>query len=363
MQSTHSPSAVQKLFCALPESIDGVFVSSPENIYYLCGFDYEDGYLLLSRAGCILFTDFRYEEAARKSVTDEFCVELITALRAKQLSEAAHRLGITTLGYEDRTLSCAKYHYFQKESAELNWTPLGELLLELRSKKSEAEIDCIRKAQRIAEAALSATLPLLCPGMTEIEVAAELEYQMRKRGAQGNAFDTIAISGSATSLPHGTPQNRPLQQGFLTMDFGARYGGYCSDMTRTVYLGTPTQQQRAVYECVLTAQLAALSKIQCGADCGAVHATAAAIIDGAGYRGCFGHGLGHGVGLQIHEQPRLSPSGTGVKLQAGHVVTVEPGIYLAGKYGVRIEDMVAVFDDHVENLTVFSKEFTQIEGF
>lgn len=349
-----------RLFAALPPEVDAVLVTSEENIRYLCGFAYQDGHLLLTRRGCVLFTDFRYREAASAAVGADFTVEMITALRAKQLYEAAKERGVKTVAYEDKTLSCAMLHYFQKDAPDLTWWPLGDTLLRLRSVKTVEEIDCIRRAQRIAEAALAETLPLLSCNMTEIELAAELEYRMRRHGSEGVAFSTIAISGTATSLPHGEGQNRPLQKGFLTMDFGARVEGYCSDMTRTVYLGRASEAERRVYETVRTAQEVALSKIAFGADCGAIHAAAAKVIDGAGYAGCFGHGLGHGVGLYIHEEPRLSPSGTGTKLCAGHVVTVEPGIYLAGQYGVRIEDMVAVGEQDVENLTCFPKDFLEI---
>ncbi len=352
--------ALSRLFAALPPEVDGAFITSPENIRYFCGFAYQDGYLLLTRSGCTLFTDFRYREAAQAAVGADFTVEMITALRAKQLAECAAAYGARRLAYEDKTLSCATFRYFQNDTPTVEWTPLGDLPLRLRSIKTPDEIDCIRRAQRIAEAALAETLPLLSCDMTELDVAAELEYRMRRHGSEGTAFDTIAISGTATSLPHGEPQNRRLQKGFLTMDFGARVEGYCSDMTRTVYLGHPSKQEREVYETVRTAQEVALSRIALGADCGAIHAAAAKIIDGAGYAGCFGHGLGHGVGLYIHEEPRLSPSGTGTALCVGHVVTVEPGIYLAGQYGVRIEDMVALLEHGAENLTRFPKELCEL---
>ncbi len=352
---------IEKLFALLGNDADGALITTERNCYYFSGFDFSDGCLLLTPTQCVLFTDFRYEEAAKSAVDQSiFRIEKITALRGKQLCEVARELGISKLGYEDSDLSCAMFDYYRKDSEGIAWVPLQKKILELRTFKSRFEMDLIRKAQRIAESALDETLKRFSPTMTEIELAAELEYQMKKGGAQKPSFDTIAISGAQSALPHGTPRNVPLQKGFLTLDFGATYQGYCSDMTRTFYLGVASSEEKRVYETVLTAQRVALAKAEIGADCAMVHMAAQKIIDGAGYEKCFGHGLGHGVGLYIHEEPRLSPSGAGVKLQEGHVVTVEPGIYLQGQYGVRIEDMIAVHHYGVENMTEAKKEFTEL---
>ncbi len=354
---------IERLFALLAEQgtpAEGVLITSPENVFYYCGFWYEDGYLFLTQDRCVLFTDFRYREAAEAQVGEPFRVEMITALRGKQLKETAASLSVGTLAYENTKMSCASFAYWQEQVTGVEWIPLGQTILMQRSKKEEREIDIIRCAQRIAEAALEETLPLLKMEMTEIEVAAELEYRMRRHGAQGVAFQTIAVCADGSALPHGVPRNQKLQKGFLTMDFGARYQGYCSDMTRTVHLGLATEEEKRVYETVRIAQLAAISKIELGADCGMIHSVASKIIDGAGYAGCFGHGLGHGVGLDVHEAPRLSPSGTGTRLEVGHVVTVEPGIYLARQYGVRIEDMIAMHQDGAENLALAPKEWMEI---
>jgi Xaa-Pro aminopeptidase len=352
---------IEKLFALLGEEADGALITTERNCYYFSGFDFSDGCLLLTPTQCVLFTDFRYEEAAKATVDQSiFRIEKITALRGKQLCEVARELGISKLGYEDADLSCAMFDYYRKDSEGLTWVPLQKKIMQLRTFKSQNEIDLICKAQRIAEGALAETLKRFVPTMTEIEMAAELEYQMRKGGSQKPSFDTIAISGAHSALPHGVPQNVPLQKGFLTLDFGATYQGYCSDMTRTFYLGVASSEEKRVYETVLTAQKVALAKAQIDADCAMLHLAAQKVIDGAGYEKCFGHGLGHGVGLYIHEEPRLSPSGAGVKLTQGHVVTVEPGIYLEGRYGVRIEDMIAVCANGVENLTKAPKEFTQL---
>ena len=195
--------------------------------------------------------------------------------------------------------------------------------------------------------------------MTEIEVAAELEYFMRKSGADGFAFETIAVSGVSSSLPHGTPKNVKLRPGFLTMDYGARVGGYCSDMTRTVVIGKADAEMKKLYNTVLSAQQAALDFLRAGVDCAAADKVARDIID-KDYEGAFGHSLGHSVGLFIHESPNLSSRSVGRILRGGEVVTVEPGIYLSGKYGCRIEDMVLITENGIENFTKSPKELVEI---
>ena len=199
------------------------------------------------------------------------------------------------------------------------------------------------------------------PNMTEIEVAAELEYLMRRAGASGFAFDTIAVSGDASALPHGTPRNVKLKPGFLTMDFGAKYKGYCSDMTRTIVIGKADNEIKKLYNTVLEAQRLGLAAIKAGADCKECDDAARNYIDSfKEYNGAFGHSLGHGVGLFIHESPRVSKVGAGRKLRVGEIVTVEPGIYLYGKYGCRIEDMVAVTENGCYNFTHSTKELIEI---
>ena len=197
--------------------------------------------------------------------------------------------------------------------------------------------------------------------MTEIEVAAEIEYVMRKNGSEGPAFDTIAVSGDGSSLPHGVPRNVKLKQGFLTLDFGARYKGYCSDMTRTVSIGKADEEMKHLYATVLSAQLSALKILREGVLCADADAAARSVIDSVPeYKGAFGHSLGHGVGLYVHEAPSLSPRAKEKNLRSGEIVTVEPGIYLAGKYGVRIEDMVKIEQGGILNFTKSGKELIEI---
>jgi len=240
----------------------------------------------------------------------------------------------------------------------LNREVLGGIIEELRAVKDEREIESIRRAQEIADTAYSQLLKMLTPNMTEADIACELEYIMRKNGAEDKSFDTIAVSGPSSSLPHGVPSNVKLRRGFLTMDFGAVVDGYHSDMTRTVCIGGADGDMKRLYGTVLTAQESALDFIRAGVKCSDCDRVARDIID-ADYKGCFGHSLGHGVGLDIHESPTLSQKCDRL-LTAGNVVTVEPGIYINGKYGCRIEDFVLVGENSAENFVKSPKELIEI---
>ncbi|MBQ7836170.1 MAG: aminopeptidase P family protein [Clostridia bacterium] len=230
----------------------------------------------------------------------------------------------------------------------------------MRRIKTAEEVGCIIKAQRIAEKSYYELLPRISVDATETELAAELEYIMKKNGSEGVSFDTIAVSGKNSALPHGVPRNVKLEKGFLTFDFGAVCNGYRSDMTRTVCIGKADSAMKRLYDTVLKAQIAVLEVVGQGGSCFKMDKIARDIIEGAGYKGAFGHSLGHGVGLQIHELPNLSPSAGDKRLCAGDIVTVEPGIYLGGKYGCRIEDMVYIANDSAENLTCMEKELIEI---
>jgi Xaa-Pro aminopeptidase len=229
----------------------------------------------------------------------------------------------------------------------------------MMSIKTPEEMAKIRKAQEITDKAFAAVLPLLRPDMKETDVAAELEYQMKKFGASDKSFDTIAVSGTNSARPHGVPRPVQLEKGFLTMDFGCIYEGYCSDMTRTVVIGKADADMKKVYDTVLQAQLAAIEAVREGMTGEGLDRIARDIIYGAGYEGCFGHGLGHGVGLLIHEPLRISALGK-KPLEKGHVFTVEPGIYLKGKYGVRIEDMIQMTAEGPLDITKSPKNLIEI---
>lgn len=350
-----------KLRARLAEKgIDALLVTSELNQRYLCGYPFTDGVLLITKTRAIMLTDFRYYEEAQKKAFSEFEIEM-PETRIAFIIDALKNENVKTLGYENETLSCADFQRYSERLSEFTFAPIGGMLEAIREIKDPEELEKMAKAQSIADAAFATLLLGMHPEMTEIDVALELEFQMRRGGAENVSFETIAVSGDASALPHGKPRPIKLQKGFLTMDFGALYDGYCSDMTRTVSIGRADDEMKRLYATVLKAQLAGLQSIRPGADCAACDMAARDIIDGTkGYEGCFGHSLGHGVGLFIHESPRLSKAGKGTKLVPGHVVTVEPGIYVFGKYGCRIEDMVAVTEDGYRNFASSPKELIEL---
>lgn len=349
------------LMSRIPADIDALLITSEKNQHYLSGFPFSDGYLLLTRKAAVLLTDSRYIESAKKEANPEFTVITMKGGLAASCMPYLEDVHAKVIGYEDYFLSCRDLSRLREIFPDAEFAPIGTVIEDLRVYKDEDEMKKIIAAQRIAEGALAHLLTVLTPDMTEIEVAAELEYEMRKRGAQGTSFDTIAVSGSMSAVPHGVPQNRKLEKGFLTMDFGALYDGYCSDMTRTIVIGKADAEMKKVYQTVLSAQQAAIEAAHLGMNCAELDKVARDLIDATEYAGKFGHGLGHGVGMFIHERPAVSRGGKDTVLQPGHVVTVEPGIYLEGKYGVRIEDMLICHADCVEDITLAPKELIEIE--
>lgn len=344
---------LEKVRAAFLDFADAFLITDELNIRYVCGFDYTDGFLLITSNRAFLFADSRYIEAAKSSVTHDFEPVLLNKKRTELIKNTLP--SIKRLAFENASMTCAELSAYQNGLDTVEFIPVGKLVEKIRNVKSELEKEYTVKAQRIAESAFTHILGFISPEATEVDIAVELEYYMRKNGADRIAFDTIAVSGSASSLPHGVPRRKRLEKGFLTMDFGAKYKGYCSDMTRTVCIGKPTEEMKRVYSTVLKAQTAALEYIAQGKKCADADKVARDIITSAGYGKCFGHSLGHGVGLYIHEPISLSPSSVET-LSSGNIVTVEPGIYLEGRFGVRIEDMVYVTDNGNENLTKANKE-------
>ncbi|MBQ2757946.1 MAG: aminopeptidase P family protein [Clostridia bacterium] len=340
-------------------------ISSVVNRFYLSLFTYHDGYLLVFPDRAFLLTDFRYAEAAEHEADRAFEILCPGETMFGAVAELLRAHGATTLLFEESDLTVASLERLTDKLAPTGVQTVGgvgAILARLRAYKDEGELAAMTRAQALTDAAFSHILKLLTPTMREIDVALELEYFMRREGAQGIAFDTIAVSGTASALPHGVPRDKTLEKGFLTMDFGARVGGYCADMTRTVVIGRADAEMKRLYNTVLCAQQTALDMAAWGVSCRALDLAARAVIDGAGYVGCFGHALGHGVGVEVHEAPRLSQRvSPEALLEKGHVVTVEPGIYLKGRYGCRIEDMIAVLPDgRVHNFTKSTKELIEI---
>ncbi|MBQ9087061.1 MAG: aminopeptidase P family protein [Clostridia bacterium] len=346
---------LQKFQAALAETdADAALISSELHQRYLSDFDYTDGYLLITPTLAYLLTDFRYIEAAEAQVKN-FTILRPAGTMIEEIERLISKHVLRRIAIEDASLSYADFTRFSKALSQATLCPGASRILEgLRIIKTPEELEKIARAQEIADQAFDHILGFLSPERTEQEVALELEFFMRKLGAENVSFQTIAVSGPASSLPHGVPAPVRLRPGFLTMDYGALYQGYCSDMTRTVVIGKADEDMKKLYNTVLDAQLAALETLEEGKVCRDVDEVARSIIRNAGYGDCFGHGLGHGVGMRIHEAPRLSPAAPKESvLKRGHVVTVEPGIYLAGKYGCRIEDMVAI--DHDGSIRNFAR--------
>lgn len=338
--------------------LDAVWVTGGVNHRYMSGFDNPDGELVIGAYTAVALEDFRYYEAAKNEID---CQDFEVMMLSRQCNLKACISGMyRRVGYEDDRITCRRLENLKKQLPDVEFVPCGEVFDIMRRTKTREETDCIIRAQRIAEKSFEELLPRITYDATETELAAELEYIMKKNGSEGVSFDTIAVSGKNSALPHGVPRNVKLEKGFLTFDFGAVYKGYHSDMTRTVVVGKADEAMKKLYNTVLEAQLAGLEAVGPGESCFKMDKIARDIIDGAGYKGAFGHSLGHGVGLEIHETPNLSPSSGDNKLMPGDIVTVEPGIYLAGKYGCRIEDMVYITDTGAENLTLMKKDLIEI---
>ncbi len=334
---------------------DAAIISSEINIRYLCDINYTDGYLLISANRAYLLADFRYIEAA-KSGAKGFEVIMPPYTMTDCLAELAAQNKFASIAIEECEVSCSEFEKLMsampKEVSLVHGA--SEILKCQRTVKLEYELERIAAAQEITDKAFSHILSVLSYSMTEKDVALELEYFMRRNGAEATAFDTIAVSGPASSLPHGVPSDVPLRRGLLTMDFGAKYQGYCSDMTRTVAIGRLSDEEEYVYNTVLRAQATALDGLYEGILCRDADALARDVITNAGFGAAFGHSLGHGVGMFIHESPRFAPRAQeDARLCRGNVVTVEPGIYLEGRFGCRIEDMIAL--DNNGNIVNFTK--------
>ena len=338
--------------------VDAMMLTHQANRFYASGVDATgtDALCVVTRSKHYYITDARYIEEAQKKVVGAVvqCTSH-TVNYTDYLKEIIASCGISKMGYEENYLTCAG---LQKYEADLDCTfvPVEKIVTDLRQSKGEDEVACMVAAQRIAERALDEILTFIKPGMTEREIAAKIVYDMLRFGADKISFDPIVVAGPNGSLPHGHPGDRPVQSGdFITMDFGCKVGGYCSDMTRTVALGEPSEEMRRVYDTVLRAQLAGIELMQVGVIGYEIHNAAAKVIGDAGYGAYFGHGYGHSVGIEIHEGPNAAPKGT-VPIPAGAVVTAEPGIYLPGQFGVRIEDMIHFTAKGPVNLTEAKKE-------
>ena len=332
--------------------LDALLITDEKNQRYALGFPFTDGAVLIARRGAWLFTDSRYIEAAELAAGDIADIVLFDAQHPLTdcIRTVISRERLSRIGAEEEKLSHAGFLRYEKAlgvKLEAGQTRLSTL----RSAKSEEEIAAMREAQGIAEAALAETLLLIRPGMSEREIAAELVYRMLRHGGEGNSFDPIVVTGKKTSMPHGVPGDELVEEGdFVTMDFGCLKHGYCSDMTRTVAVGHATEEMRNIYSIVLEAQLAGIAAARAGIPGRDIDAAARGVITRTGYGEYFGHGFGHSLGLDIHEAPNANTRGE-EPMPIGAVVSAEPGIYLPGRFGVRIEDVMVLRETGAEVIT------------
>lgn len=342
---------LHKYLSVLDANVDGLLLTSRYSRYYGAEYDIAEGVAVVSKSGCRYFTDSRYIEAAQNGIKDFEVLQMDHENPYDaRINTAIADFGITTLGYEEEYLTVAELQFYEK-TLHAKLVPYNAAIHQFRGAKEEWELELMKKAQDITDLAFSEVLGRIKVGMTEKQLQAELIYCMLKNGADGPAFSPIVVSGPKTSLPHGVPGDRVIQEGdFITMDFGALYQGYCADMTRTVAVGYATDEMQKVYDTVLQAQLAGIAAAKAGVLGKSVDNTARKVIEDAGYGQYFGHGFGHSVGLEIHEKPNCGRFSEEIMVENA-VASAEPGIYIPGKFGVRIEDVLIYKQDGTENIT------------
>ena len=342
---------IDKYLSLLNEEVDGLLLTSPYSRYYGAEFEISEGVAIVSKKGCRYFTDSRYIESAEAGIKyfEVLPINQFTGF-IQRINDAIEDFGITTLGYEEAYLTVAEFRNYEK-NLNARLVPFNKEISSFRATKEDWELQLMLKAQEITDKAFSEILTRIKPGMTELELQAELIYCLYKNGGTGLAFSPIVVSGPNTSLPHGVAGERVIQEGdFVTLDFGASYKGYCADMTRTVAVGYATEEMKKVYETVLKAQETGIAATHAGVIGRDIDAAARKVITDAGYGEYFGHGYGHSLGLEIHEAPNPNPGNAG-PMPAGALCSAEPGIYLPGRFGVRIEDVTMITENGVINIT------------
>ena len=336
--------------------IEALLILNPQNIRYLSNFSGSVALMLVTMKDSLLLVDFCYLEQARHEVKGGSDIKLVESNFFDELRLTLDGLNLKRVGFESEHLTYDKYVNLYENLKDFKLMPTRGFVEILRSIKDKEEIEKISKAAHISDQVFKEVFGLIKPGIAEVEIATEIEYLMRKFGAEKASFETIVASGSNSAMPHARPTERKLKKGDLVkIDLGAVYKGYCSDMTRMIVLGQPDREKQKIYNLVLSAQEAALSEARSGISCGELDGIARKIIADEGYSDNFGHNLGHGVGLEAHEYPTLGPNCDDL-LKNGMVFTVEPGIYFKDFGGVRIEDLVVLQDDGLEVLTKSPKE-------
>jgi len=350
---------LRRLRVSLEEKgLDAILISQRENVRYLSGFTGSSGWLLISGQDAVLATDFRYTEQAERESTD-FQITQIKQQLHDWLPGMVSDLGWHKLGFEANSISYDSYHKLsdaiKTRQVNLKLIPTTSIAEQLRSTKEPGELVFIKKAVELTDAIFEQAKSVIRPGLMEREAAWEIEKNLRQEGSEGIAFEIIVASGSNSALPHAQPTEKTICSGEpILIDLGARINGYCSDFSRTIFVGEPNRTFQDIYDVVLKAQTAAIEGIESNMDAPQADRFARSIIEQAGYGDCFGHGLGHGVGLAVHEAPTINPSSSD-SLTDGMVFTIEPGIYLAGQGGVRIEDLIVLEDGKARVLSQGSK--------
>ena len=341
--------------CLKERGLDAMLITSAPGEFYAAGF-HGEGVAVITPDKSWYWTDSRYIEAAGQIVSGaEVAMPAAGMNYRKLVQQVVERCGVKMLGFEDEYMSVSD-HRLWSEALTAELVPASGLLTDLRMIKDGDELAAMREAQRVTDEAFSEILNDIKPGISESEIAARLTYLMACKGAERNSFDPIVATGANGSKPHAVPGAALVRSGqFVTMDFGCVVGGYCSDMTRTVAVGQPSDEMKLVYDTVLKAQLAGIAAARGGVKGSDVHNAAAQVIAAAGYGDCFGHGFGHSLGIEIHENPRFSPFWD-KPIPAGAMLSAEPGIYLPGKFGVRIEDVIMLTDDGCIDITNSPKE-------
>jgi Xaa-Pro aminopeptidase len=340
--------------------VEGLLVTHPADWYYLTGFTGESGALVVMRRETTLLTDGRFVGQAKAEVTGIGVVQQKGSL-LESTGEFLTSSKAKSVGFEATQLSVSQYGALRKAAGRgCKWKPVAGLVASLRMQKDAQELAVMRRAAILAGRVLEETIPLLKTGVREFEIAAEIEYQMRKTGAAGAAFETIVAFGERAALPHARPTAKRLKKNeFVVLDLGAILAHYCSDITRTFYYGKAPERVRRWYKAVQDAQVAAIATVKNGVLCGDVDTAARQVLEGQGLGKYFVHSTGHGLGLEVHEEPRIA-RGQKKRLEAGNVVTIEPGIYIEGVGGIRIEDDVAVHADRIEVLTRITRDLIEI---
>lgn len=339
--------------------LQAIFINKKEDVFYFSSFKGDDTFLFITLDNAYIITDFRYIEQAKK---EAFSFEIIRTENNlwDKLNDIILHEKISHIGIQEQYISLSSYKNYTSNLHEITFVEIDNIPKKLRMKKTSQELSCIRDAVKVADDAFSHIINNIQVGMTEKEISLELEYFMRKNNASGVSFETIVASGVRSCMPHGVASNKIIEYGdTITLDYGAIYNNYCSDMTRTIFIGEPNKQILKIYDIVKSAQLQAIEKAKPGVTVCDIDKAARDVIINSGYGNYFGHSVGHGVGLEVHELPSVSPKNDTV-LETGMVITIEPGIYLPNVGGVRIEDMLTVGKTSSEILTKSSKDIIVI---